>query len=206
MMDTRHFSSQGRVLAVLEPPARRACGPHFKPFEDHFTVGLISSDPPNHTRLRALVNKAFTPRIVEQLRPRIQALVDELLDAVAAARRDGPGPRPGLPAARHRHRRDAGRAARARVRTSRSGPTASWPFRAAGVVDPRGAGRTRSTHLLAMRAVPDRAVGRAPPPAARRPAEPPGGRRNGRRPADAGRAADHLRDAADRRATRPPPT
>jgi cytochrome P450 len=80
LQDTRHFSSQGRMLAVLDrlPPASR---PHFHLFESHFTVGLISSDPPNHTRLRALVNKAFTPRAVEQLRPRIAALVNELLDA-----------------------------------------------------------------------------------------------------------------------------
>ena len=79
--DTRHFSSQGRMLAAFErlPADSRA---HLRPFEDHFSVGLISSDPPNHTRLRALVNKAFAPRAIEQLRPRIQHLVDELLDAV----------------------------------------------------------------------------------------------------------------------------
>jgi len=42
------------------------------------------SDPPQHTRLRRLVNKAFTPRVVDGLRTRIHAVVDELLDAVAA--------------------------------------------------------------------------------------------------------------------------
>lgn len=79
--DTSHFSSRGRMLAVLEhfPDSVRS---RMRPFEDHFTVGLISSDPPDHTRLRALVNKAFTPRVVEQLRPRVQILVDELLDNV----------------------------------------------------------------------------------------------------------------------------
>jgi cytochrome P450 len=79
--DPRRFSSQGRMLAALErlPNGSRA---HFKLFEDHFSIGLISSDPPNHTRLRGLVNKAFTPRAIEQLRPRIQQLVDEMLDAV----------------------------------------------------------------------------------------------------------------------------
>jgi hypothetical protein len=42
------------------------------------------TDPPYHTRLRGLVNKAFTPRVVERLRPYIQKVADELLDAVAA--------------------------------------------------------------------------------------------------------------------------
>ena len=81
LQDVRHFSSQGRMLAALErlPDAARR---HLMPFEAHFTVGLISSDPPNHTRLRALVNTAFTPRVVERLRPRLQQLVNELLEAV----------------------------------------------------------------------------------------------------------------------------
>src|SRR5262245_44107254 len=44
---------------------------------------LLSRDPPDHTRLRRLVSRAFTPRMVEQLRPRVQAIADALLDAVA---------------------------------------------------------------------------------------------------------------------------
>jgi cytochrome P450 len=43
---------------------------------------MLSSDPPEHTRLRNLVSKAFTFKAVESLRPRIQQVVDELLDAV----------------------------------------------------------------------------------------------------------------------------
>ena len=43
---------------------------------------MLTVDPPDHTRLRSLVSKAFTPRMIEQLRPRIQQITDELLDAV----------------------------------------------------------------------------------------------------------------------------
>ena len=45
---------------------------------------MLSADPPDHTRLRALVNLSFTPRLVEQWRARIQAITDELIDAVEA--------------------------------------------------------------------------------------------------------------------------
>jgi cytochrome P450 len=45
---------------------------------------MITTDPPDHTRLRKLVSKAFTPRMIEQSAPRIQATVDALLDAVMA--------------------------------------------------------------------------------------------------------------------------
>lgn len=43
---------------------------------------MIHMDPPDHTRLRGLVNKAFTPRAVNAMEERIQRLVDELLNAV----------------------------------------------------------------------------------------------------------------------------
>jgi cytochrome P450 PksS len=43
---------------------------------------MLDLDPPDHTRLRALVQKAFTPRLVEQLRPRIETLADGLLNGL----------------------------------------------------------------------------------------------------------------------------
>jgi cytochrome P450 len=43
---------------------------------------MLSSDPPDHTRLRRLVSKVFTPRMIEQLRPRISQITDSLLDQV----------------------------------------------------------------------------------------------------------------------------
>src|SRR5438132_11450454 len=51
--------------------------------EGGFAKSMLVSDPPDHTRLRALVQKAFTPRMVEQLRPRIGSIVRELIDRIA---------------------------------------------------------------------------------------------------------------------------
>ena len=48
---------------------------------------MLFRDPPHHTRLRDAVSRAFTPRAVEALRPRVQAHVDALLDRVAPAGR-----------------------------------------------------------------------------------------------------------------------
>ncbi|MGD9705050.1 MAG: cytochrome P450 [Acidimicrobiia bacterium] len=45
---------------------------------------ILNLDPPDHTRLRRLVSLAFTPTAIERLRPRIQTLVDEVLDRAAA--------------------------------------------------------------------------------------------------------------------------
>ena len=76
--DPRQFSNAGRVAARMDAfsPSSRA---ELATFRSHFAAGLIDSDPPDHTRLRSVVVRAFTPRVVETLRPRIAALVDELL-------------------------------------------------------------------------------------------------------------------------------
>lgn len=70
-----------RLLSRNEAPADQDAD-----FVDLLGDLMIFQDPPTHTRLRALVAKAFTPRRVEGLEPRIQAIIDELL-APGLARR-----------------------------------------------------------------------------------------------------------------------
>ena len=48
---------------------------------------MLHHDPPDHTRLRSLVSKAFTPRAVRELHPRVQRIVDELLDDLDGSKR-----------------------------------------------------------------------------------------------------------------------
>jgi cytochrome P450 len=82
LRDAEHFSNVGRMSKFLNqlPGDIRK---ELKPFEDHFQRGLINSDPPDHTRIRALLSKTFTPRLIESQRARVQLLVNDLLDAVA---------------------------------------------------------------------------------------------------------------------------
>jgi cytochrome P450 len=47
-----------------------------------FARHMLTVDPPDHTRLRRLVSGAFSPRRVEALRPSVQTIVDDLLDAI----------------------------------------------------------------------------------------------------------------------------
>lgn len=49
---------------------------------DTFTKSLLLVDPPDHTRLRRLVSRAFTPRTVERIEPRVAEIANELVDKV----------------------------------------------------------------------------------------------------------------------------
>ncbi|OEO30797.1 cytochrome [Devosia insulae DS-56] len=57
---------------------------HTAAFDQTEKYTLLNLEPPAHTRLRALVNRAFVSRNVEQLRPRIERLANELIDGFAA--------------------------------------------------------------------------------------------------------------------------
>ncbi len=50
--------------------------------EQHLSKWIVVSDPPDHTRLRALLSKAFTPRVVENIRGHIQDIADWQLDRI----------------------------------------------------------------------------------------------------------------------------
>ena len=85
MQDHQRFSSMGRVTNVLQhelPPPLLA---QAQPLVSHYSKGLINVDPPDHTRLRRLAQKAFLPRTLERLRPRVEGIVNELLDKVNPA-------------------------------------------------------------------------------------------------------------------------
>jgi len=72
------------VALVLKDASLSADRTRFEGFDppEDFEVhqSMLTLDPPQHTRLRGLVNRAFTPRTVERLKPRIEALVERILD------------------------------------------------------------------------------------------------------------------------------
>jgi cytochrome P450 len=76
--------------AALADPRLRKAWPNGPSDPDSVYAALelhmLNSDPPDHERLRRLVNKAFTSRRVERLRPRITAIITELLDDMSTQR------------------------------------------------------------------------------------------------------------------------
>jgi len=82
--ETSSFSNEGRLAQSVEH-LTGASRERLAKFEAHYrTKGLLHSDPPDHTRLRALVTKAFTPRVIETLKPRIKEIVTDLLKEASA--------------------------------------------------------------------------------------------------------------------------
>ncbi len=82
LRDDETFSSSsntasGQLAEVLQQQRRE--------FPLGETPTVLNSDPPVHTRLRGLLNRAFTPRAIEGLRPRIEEIAASLLDDVDAS-------------------------------------------------------------------------------------------------------------------------
>jgi cytochrome P450 len=65
-------------LGLSEPPE------HVRPFYEIDDLAMIAREPPVHTRLRTLVNRAFVSRQIEKLRPRVAMLANELIDGFEA--------------------------------------------------------------------------------------------------------------------------
>ena len=76
--DERFVKDWRKVLT----PEQLAQIPQIPPVMEPLSKNMLETDPPDHERLRALVSKAFTPRLIARMRPRIQAIADSLLDAV----------------------------------------------------------------------------------------------------------------------------
>lgn len=80
LRDSRFSKAQGMATALnrMEEPGRTTARPLYRMFSKQ----MLYADAPYHTKLRGLVNKAFTPRIVERMRAHIEQIIDELLDGV----------------------------------------------------------------------------------------------------------------------------
>lgn len=73
--DPKTFSSARRTALFREPPPEELT---------NMQMLMLNMDPPRHTKLRALVNKGFTPRMVAGLEPHIREITRQLIDTVAA--------------------------------------------------------------------------------------------------------------------------
>lgn len=81
LRDSEVFSSKGRIthlLNQLEPELQ----PKLELLHFHFSRGLAHSDAPEHRRLRGLLARAFTPKMIEGMRPRIREIAIEIINSL----------------------------------------------------------------------------------------------------------------------------
>ena len=82
LRDFRRFTKAGHVTKALDDLPQEVLA-KIGPLRQNFSVGMPQTEPPEHTRVRGLISKAFTPAVVESTGERIEALVNRLIDAVA---------------------------------------------------------------------------------------------------------------------------
>lgn len=81
LRDDEHFAKDPKNAMT---PEQYAKAPKLPGLFKALSRGLLQIDPPDHTRLRALVHKSFTPRLVEKMRAETETLTNELLDRALA--------------------------------------------------------------------------------------------------------------------------
>ena len=79
--DPRLSSQRSHTLTAALPSEVQG---EFAKFNEIFSKWMLFLDPPHHSRLRKLLNKEFTPNMIQRLRPRIQHVVNTLLDHALA--------------------------------------------------------------------------------------------------------------------------
>jgi cytochrome P450 len=85
LLRDRRFGRQILHVASREELGWPEAPEHIKAFAEHETHSLLELEPPVHTRLRGLVNRAFLSRQVERLRPRLVSLCNDLIDGFEAS-------------------------------------------------------------------------------------------------------------------------
>ena len=82
VLRSKSFGKEGHKVV---PPEKLALIPQESAeVAERRQSNMLFRDPPVHTRLRGLVNQAFTPRTIERLRPHVAAIADHLIDGIAA--------------------------------------------------------------------------------------------------------------------------
>lgn len=85
LLRDRRFGRTYLHLATHSEMGRPEDPPYQAPFWHLIRNGILDMEPPDHTRVRRLVAKAFTPRRVEELRPTVQRVMDGLVEEVLGA-------------------------------------------------------------------------------------------------------------------------
>ena len=80
LKDPRFSAKRTGALMLVVPEEQRAT---YAPLVRMLGLWLLFMDPPEHSRLRKLMNKGFSPAVAEALRPRIDALADRMLDQLS---------------------------------------------------------------------------------------------------------------------------